>query len=378
MLKVKFNRTFMVLAFLTLGLVFTASMFTSTNAYVGQKAPLLSINEDTETETETETGTETGTETHGDDHDDDGIDDESEDKNERELDIELQPNEASIKSSIEANDTENEFELTLKTESDKLSIQFQYSTEVDDLENELEFQIDFTELIGYVDNDLNNIYNSDNDTLIRTYEIGDFLPIEYTFENRTDGEVHILSTTTTDGIFGVMLYATNEFTTVNGTLIAPTEIKFDIIIDGYNTTDITSIALLAEIEIEGDVEYDETTEDENYNFADDESELEFNIDDYMGFFSWSDTATVDSVDVPVYSNPFNSSPTERKLFLNYPAGDLIIHDPKIGMANILQVDALSPTPTLGFVLYTIAGISLLVALGVVSLLLRRTRWQKRN
>ena len=55
----------------------------------------------------------------------------------------------------------------------------------------------------------------------------------------------------------------NEFILVNDSLLSPTELKFDIIINDF-TGDFERVALKTELKVEAEVEtdYDEETEDE--------------------------------------------------------------------------------------------------------------------
>ncbi|MHA1211371.1 MAG: hypothetical protein ACTSSH_02815, partial [Candidatus Heimdallarchaeota archaeon] len=94
----------------------------------------------------------------------------------------------------------------------------------------------------------------------------------------------------------------------------------------------------------------------------------------LGFFSWSEIALVDGVEQPVLASPFEADDFEHKLYLNYPLGDLIIHDPKVGVMNVLQLNLI--TPNISLSLYTIGGISLLIALGITMLAVRKIKWRK--
>ncbi len=276
------------------------------------------------------------TETGEDDDDDDGVSNHDEEENERDVEIELSGTEAQIESEWDSGTEENEFDITIHAEGDKLLIELEYSTEVDDIENELEFDVEFTQLIGYNDTDANNIYNSSIDNTVETYNIGGFEDIEYTLQNDTNGELHILTVMSTDNTFGIIAYISNEFILVNDSLLSPTELKFDIIINDF-TGDFERVALKTELKVEAEVEtdYDDETEDEEYEFADDEVEYEINLNDYAGFFSWSENATTDDVVYPVYLSEIDPLASEQIFYLNYVAGDKIVHDPKVGVANLL-------------------------------------------
>ncbi|MHA1220484.1 MAG: hypothetical protein ACTSQB_01995, partial [Candidatus Heimdallarchaeota archaeon] len=363
MMNKKKNNSLMILAVLTLGLVFSAAMFTSVRASNDQPLSMFSAYDESDED--------------DDDDDDDGIHDDDESSNKREIQIEVSADEAHIESSIDNGEVENEFSIELHAESDKLALNFEFSNEINDTENELEFDIEFLELIRFNDTGISdNSFNDSIDQVIDVYEIGGFLPIEYTFENNTDGETHILHVETTDGVFGINVYVSNEFVLINDTILTPTEAKIDIIISDYNIDNATNLALKIEFEIEAEVEleYDEETEDEEYELASDELEIEFNMSNYLGFFSWSEIALVDGVEQPVLASPFEADDFEHKLYLNYPLGDLIIHDPKVGVMNVLQLNLI--TPNISLSLYTIGGISLLIALGITMLAVRKIKWRK--
>ncbi|NHJ47450.1 MAG: hypothetical protein FK733_06670 [Asgard group archaeon] len=354
MKSLKKNYSILLFAVLLLGVVFTASVFTKVDSVNDkQGTSYFVINDET-------TGDD-------DDEDDDSIDDEDEENNHRDLEIEVSDSEAQLNS--ESND--NEFQIAIHAEDDKLGIEFEFGTEVNDTETELEFEIEFLELISFVDEDADNIFNASADTVEETYEIGNFSDIIYTFENHTDGELHVFNVSTVDDVFTAIVYASNEFIDVNGTILAPTEIKIDIIIKDFDYGNGTKIALKVEVEFEGEIEYDDDTEDEEYELAEDEAELEFNLNDYLGFFSWSEVVTVDDVEYTVYHSPFDPLDPEQKIYLTYPTGELIIHDPKIGVMNVLDIGA--PTQLFSLSLFTIGGISLLVLLGAAFIGFKKIR-----
>jgi len=317
-----------------------------------------------------------------DDGDHDGVSDHDESENERNVEIDIDGTEAEISSESETGEVENSFQVFIHAESDKLSIEFQFESEVEENESETEFElayeIAFTQLIGYNDTDGDNIYDPTIDTTVETYNIGGFNDIQYTFENRTDGELHILSVQSTDGIFGIVVYVTNEFITINDTIVTPTEVKFDILINGF-VGNFTRVALKTDLEFEGEVEIDEETEDEEHNFADNETELALSFNDYKGFFSWSQIATTDGVEHPVYVTPFDPVDVDQIIYLNYVAGNKIIHDPKVGVNGILIGFPLG----LGFGLFfpelsrngflIVSGVVALIALSGSLFALRRKR-----
>jgi len=298
------------------------------------------------------------------DEDDDGVDDEIEEENEREVEVEVQDYEAVIKSSKERNGVEESIEIGVHAESNGIEFGLEYETENETSETELEFEVTFYKLIEYIDDDDDGLYNESMDTLIQTYAIENFDPIVYTTENTTDGMVHTLEAATSKGIFTAKIYATGEFADINGTNIAPNEIKIDVIIDGFDyQNDTSQLAMKVELEASAEKEYDDETEDEGEGRATDEEGVDFTNNEYSGFFTWKETATIDGVDMPVKSSLTEASESEEELLLNYPRGDRIVHDPKIGVANIIE------TPggmiDLGGYLAIIAIVGAVVVIGVV-------------
>ncbi len=351
MKNIKKNNSILFLAVLLLGVIFAAATFTKAYTISDEQPSFFTINDD--------------------DDDDDGIDDDKEDLNERKIEIELDSDEAKISSEFESNSTENEIEIEIKAEDDSLRIKYEYSTEIDDNETELEFSIKFFEIIEYIDNNNDSMYDDSIDTAVQIYELGDFKPIAYLYENLTQGELYTFTVTTIDDVFTAKIYATGEFLEVGDTLITPTEIKVDLIISNFPYIDDESaLALNVKLEVEGEVEYDEETEDEEYERSTLEKELEINVNDYLGFFSWSEISLVDGVERPVLANFYDNEGSEQKLYLNYYRGDLIIHDPKIGVMNVLN---LGPTNLFSLSLFTIGGISLLVVFSIALVGLRKLK-----
>ncbi|MCG3216031.1 MAG: hypothetical protein KAS63_04915 [Candidatus Heimdallarchaeota archaeon] len=274
------------------------------------------------------------------DEDDDGIDDHIEDENEREVSVELSDNEAEIESSLKTDGIKNEFEVKVKTGYEGLEFELEFEKDNQTVETELEFEVKITKIVEYRDIDSDGIYNSSVDEKIQVYKLDEFNPIQYTVETISNNTVHVFSVETVDSVFSATLYVTGEFADINGVVIAPTQVKVDIGIHNFNYTELdTMLALKVKLESEFEVDYeeDEETEDELEDRAIDESEIEITLGDYSGFFSWIETAMIDGIVHDVKVTPLDMSPEENKMYLNYPRGNEIIHDPKIGVSNLLQI-----------------------------------------
>ena len=345
--KIQKSNLLVLLTLLTAGLMISASIYSSTNAYTNNNFPFINPMDDDD-----------------DDSDHDGVNDDDEDHNKRVIEVEIQDEEAEINSKFESGGIENEIKIVVKEEDDSLRVKFQYETEIGSNETELEFSVRFFEIIEYVDNNTDNMFNDSIDTIIQTYELGDFQPIDYTLTNSDDGNLYSFVVSTVDNVFTAKVFASDEFLNVSNTIIAPTEAKIDIIITDfpYNNSE-SALALNVKLEVEGETSYEEETEDESHDRAKFESEIELNVDDYIGFFSWSEVSVVDGVEQPVTANYYDNEGAEQKLYLNYHRGDLIIHDPKVGAANILILQ----TNTANLSIFTVSGVILLATISIIAI-----------
>ncbi|MHA1954862.1 MAG: hypothetical protein ACXAAM_02595 [Candidatus Heimdallarchaeaceae archaeon] len=280
---------------------------------------------------------------NGDDEDDDGVDDEIEEENSRDVVVEYAPYEVTITSSIHNNGIENEFEVQAKVGSDGLILQLEFEEDNDSIETEIEFEVAFTEIMEFRDTSGDGIFN-ESEEIIQTLELDDFKAIQYNVESIDNETVHVLFVETIDENFTATLYITGEFANISQTIVAPTEVKIDIGIHSFDFDEIdTQLALKVELDSEREVDYeeDEETEDEENGYAEDEHEIEVNLDEYSTFFSWKELVMVDGIEQEVKFSPLKRDSGDNFMYLNYPRGDEIIHDPKIGISGILDI----PIPT---------------------------------
>jgi hypothetical protein len=90
------------------------------------------------------------------------------------------------------------------------------------------------------------------------------------------------------------------------------------------------LALNISVDTRARTEVDEETFDESEGLAEDEEELELVGDDTTAFFSWVKEASVDGEMKPVGSSVFTNG-DDIKVYFAYPQGQIINHDPKIGV-----------------------------------------------
>jgi hypothetical protein len=303
------------------------------------------------------------------DSDDDSIDDEEEEVNERKLQIEASDKEVQIQSELRNGENKDEIEIEFKT-TDEPEIKVEYESEIGSLEMELSFKVRFYSLIEYNDLDSDGIYNESVDEFVQELRLDDshigYFPIEYFTEVVGNTTIHIINVTSTDSVFSLQFFIVEEFALINGSLVTPTEMKIDIGINDFPyANDSSMLALKLRLEAESEYEIDEETEDELDARATSEIEVEVTMNGFTGFFSWSENVLVDGVLKNVKSSAVDDDDidsTEQKIYLNYPRGTQILHDPKIGVEGILQtVNTSSNTP--GF-----ESIFTLVALSFASIM----------
>jgi len=310
------------------------------------------------------------------DDDDDGVDDDIEELHKRDIEIQIEPGELQIESTLRNGARQDQVKLKIRNESKGLSIEFGYeydlSTE-NTTEVELEFEVTFRKLIEFVDMDADGIYTPSVDSKIQEVLLNSFKPVIYTPSTLSDDtELHYFIVNSTDGVFTAHIYLAEEFNVVNGTFIKPTQTKLDIEITDFNyINDSSQLALYTKLESEVEYEEDEHTENEEEGNAIEEKEVIVSTSEFTGFFSWAENALVDGVSKVVLASDIHvddDDENEQKMYLNYKRGDHIYHDPVMGIMTILPA-------ALDIPLIIIVSIVSTVGIGgvVLILVLRRRR-----
>ena len=168
---------------------------------------------------------------------------------------------------------------------------------------------------------------------------------------KEEGEVIGLKirTGTEDGIFGLTFYIVSTFGSGEERGMTPFEVKYDIAIKDYPfEADDTSLALqnifaLPEpIQKEpGNRKFDEKSFPTDWDSPPKERTLGYDLESLSMFFSWATNVTVDGEDHNVtaeytVSVDGESTRVEGMTFI-YPQGQSILHDPKIGVADLLEI-----------------------------------------
>ncbi|MFW9877219.1 MAG: hypothetical protein ACFFG0_29365 [Candidatus Thorarchaeota archaeon] len=300
------------------------------------------------------------------DDDGDGIDDDFEDSKTRTVSITFEDDKIEVESILRTNFTKNKVEFEIRNNTNGLEVGVQFTPNYNPLissEIELEFEINFQEIVEYVDINQNNIFDDGIDTEVKTVPLDAFQSTQYSVISISpETNLHYFIVRTTDGIFTAHIYISEEFEIVNNTLITPSETKIAIEIDNF-LYDNPNSRLALYIKLESGVDYDEkeTTEDEDSEYALNEKGVFTINNSYVGFFSWEENATIDGVSKEVFTSAIetdDTEPDEQKMYLNYPNGTSIYHDPKIGIEG-LSVPSLDGTSIPGFDIFVFLGAAML-------------------
>ena len=118
-------------------------------------------------------------------------------------------------------------------------------------------------------------------------------------------------------------------------------------------------------------EDDEHTENEEDGHSTDEKGVIISNNDYAGFFTWTENASIDGVFKKVLASPIqvdDDDVDEQKMYLNYPRGNHIYHDPVMGVMVIPKASEIIPIIIIVSILSIIG-----IGGGIVILVLRRRR-----
>ncbi|MFW9824116.1 MAG: hypothetical protein ACFFE4_14320 [Candidatus Thorarchaeota archaeon] len=332
------------------------------------------------------------------DDDNDGVDDIYEDETKRDISIWIGENVVEMGSIRRDGDRKDIIDMRVAFGEEGVSVRVSFGTIirnpecneesvsegeesdlhwVDDCEivqYKLKFEVWFRGLIEFVDLNDNDALDFEIDEIIEDYGFGSFQPVDYSLISISeDSNLHYILLNTTDGSFALHIYFVEEFVYVDNTLISPTQVKIDIEITNFNYIEPDSqLALFSKLWSESiGYEEKELTEDEQAGYASDEKEVYIHSNEYRGIFSWKETALIDGVEMPVSTTREIMGGEHEyleKLFLSYPRGNHIYHDPKIGIyISLLQA------PNLLIPIITTGGVASAIGIATVIFVVMRKR-----
>lgn len=248
----------------------------------------------------------------------------------RKMSFEVDDQQAKIKLSRADNGTRDEVSVRYDAEAGKMKIE--YKTENATSETETELQVRFREVLEFRDGNGNGAYDL-NETLVAKYPIDSLDwrivgPEPVTTGSGLPGHrITGVGAFPAGGELRFVMYVYGDFANVNGTDIAPTDVKIDIILDRfpYKAND-TLPALIVRSEQESDIEVEGGDDD-----------LAAVANGFEARFSWAPNATVDGVDTRVHTTMLRSSSDEdgesRTVALSYARGTYMNHDPVLGVQS---------------------------------------------
>ncbi|MFX0106347.1 MAG: hypothetical protein ACFE75_12780 [Candidatus Hodarchaeota archaeon] len=281
------------------------------------------------------------------DDDDDNVDDDFEALNLRDVEVLIDSNEVKMQSLLKSDTQVDEIELGIKYDNEGINIEVSYESEYrseNETEFEIEFEATFRKLIEFVDINKNGIFEPSIDVTISELDLNSFDPAIYVEEPITaQTSIHHITINTSDNIFSMHFYVSEEFFLKNDSLIIPTKPKIDIEINGFNFLNISS-KLAIYLSLESSLTYEEhgETEDEELGYASDEDAVSISQNNFTGIFSWNENASVDGSTSLVNASALEAddyNPEDQKIYLIYPQGTQIVHDPKIGIEGILRLQS---------------------------------------
>ncbi|MFX0061878.1 MAG: hypothetical protein ACFFC7_06790 [Candidatus Hermodarchaeota archaeon] len=293
------------LIFLIFSLLFGILIFASFNTVLG-----ISFSEMNEIETTKDNSLLVnpivGVTDEGDDDSDDGESEDEDQSHDRELQFNIEDYQVEIESMLKTGEQKDKIEFDIRVE-DEARIELEYTTSVNlTTESELGFRVKFDKIFEYIDNEPGDIGYQKGEE-VSEYDIGEatWMPIEFANTIVNGTTVYIISTMTTDNVFGLVFRISEKILALENSTLVPNSLKLDIIINNYpNVSDSSNLALRAKIETESEIYTENETFHEEYGYAENETSIAIDSSaiNNTGFFSWSDNAIADNQTITVISS----------------------------------------------------------------------------
>jgi hypothetical protein len=262
---------------------------------------------------------------------------------ERELEVGVYDDYVEIMSYFENESYESRLEIRLYTEGGEgpLAMEFEHATEASTSEEEVEIRVTFHRLIEFIDKNGDGAFNEGVDEVVQEVSLGDRGVVIYRppstekitvggstgFKLMAHGE-------TPEGLgFSITGLVFNTPATVGGTQVKPSEMKIVVEISDFPfEEDSSRLALEAKVYSEKGVEM----EDKEYFYAESETSLVY--------FDWSGGVSVDGASSEAKVSSADSD-GEWFVYVTYPRGAEIVHDPKAGVVFKETKPAMGATST---------------------------------
>lgn len=300
------------------------------------------------------------------DDDEDDEHDEDERDEERSLKIDVDGEKATVKLERDARGREDSVKVEFDAREAKIKVKHEEKNET--VESEAKLEARFRRIVEFVDQDGDGAFDG-NETVASSWNLaedaddddgngsvdwGAVALDDAVSGNLTGKKLSARASFGPNATFGLDLYVYGAFALVGNASLAPTDTKIDIIVEHYPyVRDDTRIAVIVDLKAKEELKDDARGDDEDGVFsAVTEGNLSFRLT-----FTWLTTATVDGVDLPVHAAVLrNQEEIEdheikqvARVAIAYPRGDVIVHDPTIGVSST-EVSAASLVPMPGVVI----------------------------
>ncbi len=226
-----------------------------------------------------------------------------------------------------------------------------------------EFEISFERLFTFMDDGSGRF--DGGDTVVNSLDMSD---TSYSLAYSTaplpnSGHKTMITAASEEGILTLGFVITTSPTVVGEVAISPSDVKLDIRISGLELSgeaDHIGLGMSVDADTESTVELEGLDGSEQLNLT--QSSL-------GGFFRWADNASVDDVQQSV-----GATWLDETLTLSYPVGQLIVHDPVIGIRSMAPLSGpLAALKPIGEPLLYGVGLALATAavLGAVAIRIRK-------
>ena len=287
------------------------------------------------------------------DTDPDEIDEGKKRESERVVTVENNTNTAQIKSILKYSDQKDDITMDISA-INSLFVKGLYKSHTLFTQINLEFQITFYSIVEFLDENENRIYEPDLDQEVQEMVLDSWEDISY-----VNLSAHIFTISTTDDVFLVRIFAVEGYTDVNGTIIAPAEIKIDFEFHNFPFLNETSLlALQTKFQTNAVFKMKDETRGEDEGYAEDEDSIELEEKSAVGYFAWAENAVADGLPIEVLSSRVKVGASEKFMYLNYPHATDIIHDPKIGFVSEIGAFYISGFSLI--MMFSIIGVASLV------------------
>ncbi|MHA2089719.1 MAG: hypothetical protein ACW98K_02570 [Candidatus Kariarchaeaceae archaeon] len=304
---------------------------------------------DEETTEETnETHEETESENHTDDHTDEEEEKSLEKVLKRRLDVDIEDDKIEIKSELESGDNKDKFEVEFDVgSSDEAEFDLRYYTETSAAETKLRYRVKFEGIIEFRENVTGNSTQFDGyqkGEEVSFYEIGKTGWNDLAYSLNSAG-MYTITAKTSDNVFTLTMFIAESVVHLENNSFTPNSVKIDIGITNFPYSENnTSLAIQTQVKSEAEQSIRSETEDEENDFAEEESEIRLKSSNAEGYFSWVEYANADSLQVPVLASSLADSTDDEdlepgesssRIYFSFAVSDAndIVWDPKIGVTS---------------------------------------------